>query len=119
MQLRVARLCLDCEELHSDKSCPRCASESFVFLSSWLPVEERRRWKRSPVAAAEAENEQPEGVADTIARWVKGPASAMPDHPTTRASDHVVHLKFDDEKPTREKRQPRAPGLEPHPSKNR
>ena len=46
MQLRNARLCLDCEELHEDPQCPLCASESFAFLSRWVPAEERRRAKR-------------------------------------------------------------------------
>ena len=39
MQLRVARLCLDCEELHTESSCPVCASDRYAFLSNWLPVE--------------------------------------------------------------------------------
>ena len=47
MQLRNARLCLDCEELHEDPQCPICASESFAYLSRWIPVEERRSRRRS------------------------------------------------------------------------
>jgi hypothetical protein len=47
MQLRNARLCLDCEELHETQQCPICASESFVFLTRWVPAEERRRGGRS------------------------------------------------------------------------
>ena len=42
MQLRNARLCLDCEELHEEQHCPVCASESFAFLAKWIPVDERR-----------------------------------------------------------------------------
>ncbi len=42
MQLRTARLCLDCEEVHADEQCPSCASETFTFLSRWVPVDERR-----------------------------------------------------------------------------
>jgi hypothetical protein len=42
MQLRSARLCLDCEELHEEPQCPICASEAFVFLTRWVPVDERR-----------------------------------------------------------------------------
>lgn len=95
MQLRVARFCLDCEELHTDNSCPRCASESYVFLSSWLKVDERRRWKRS--ASTVTEGEDGPGIAETLSRWVKGePAAGSPDHPLTRAADHVVHLKGDE-----------------------
>jgi hypothetical protein len=47
MQLRNARLCLDCEELHESPQCPICASESFAYLSRWIPVEERRARRRS------------------------------------------------------------------------
>jgi hypothetical protein len=36
MQLRRARVCLDCEELHEAPSCPACASESFAYLSRWV-----------------------------------------------------------------------------------
>jgi hypothetical protein len=49
MQLREARLCLDCEELHTNERCPVCASEAFAFVTRWLPVDERRtRAKRPP-----------------------------------------------------------------------
>lgn len=48
MQLRNARLCLDCEEVHESQQCPLCASESFVFMTRWVPVPERRQKPRSP-----------------------------------------------------------------------
>src|SRR5687767_968052 len=48
MQLRTARLCLDCEEVHTDQHCPVCASESFTFLTRWVPISERRETRRSP-----------------------------------------------------------------------
>lgn len=38
MQLKNARLCLDCEQLHTEIQCPACASESFVFLTRWVPT---------------------------------------------------------------------------------
>lgn len=37
MQLHVARLCLDCEEIHDQQSCPICSSESFAFITRWIP----------------------------------------------------------------------------------
>ena len=40
MQLRVARLCLDCDEIHDLAQCPVCASESFTYLTRWVPVPE-------------------------------------------------------------------------------
>ena len=46
VQLRNARLCLDCEEIHELQQCPTCASETFVYLARWIPVEERRARRR-------------------------------------------------------------------------
>jgi hypothetical protein len=53
MQLQIARLCLDCDEVHSEQHCPLCASEAFAYLSRWVPVPERRLQPRpttSPTA---------------------------------------------------------------------
>ena len=41
MQLRSARLCLDCDEVHDAQQCPQCASETFAFITRWVPVPER------------------------------------------------------------------------------
>jgi hypothetical protein len=54
MQLREARLCLDCEELHTMERCPVCASEAFAFVTRWLPVDERRQRARRPSTSASA-----------------------------------------------------------------
>ena len=53
MQLHVARLCLDCNEVHDTQDCPRCGSEAFAYLSRWVPAPERRlrtRTNSSPEA---------------------------------------------------------------------
>jgi hypothetical protein len=42
MQLRIARLCLDCEEVHDGSQCPVCASEAFVYLTRWVPAPDGR-----------------------------------------------------------------------------
>ena len=42
MQLRTARLCLDCDEVHDEYRCPVCASDAFTYVSRWVPVPERR-----------------------------------------------------------------------------
>jgi hypothetical protein len=56
MQLRRARLCLDCEEIHDAQQCPVCASEMFAYLARWVPAPERRAVPRSvqsvPAASA-------------------------------------------------------------------
>ena len=36
MRLAVARLCLDCEEVHDGDRCPVCGSETFAFLKKWV-----------------------------------------------------------------------------------
>jgi hypothetical protein len=36
MRLGVARLCLDCEEVHDQDRCPVCGSETFAFLKRWV-----------------------------------------------------------------------------------
>lgn len=46
MHLRRARLCLDCEEVHDEQHCPRCASDQFTFLTRWVPVPENRKRTR-------------------------------------------------------------------------
>ena len=46
MQLRTARLCLDCEEVHDAQQCPSCASESFAYITRWVPSPERRQRPR-------------------------------------------------------------------------
>ena len=54
MQLRTARLCLDCEELHEEQTCPICASESFAFISRWVPSQKRQQRPRRVVEAPPA-----------------------------------------------------------------
>jgi hypothetical protein len=53
MQLRVARLCLDCEEIHAARTCPRCTSETFALISRWVPAPERRERPRPDTSEAD------------------------------------------------------------------
>ena len=41
-------MCLDCEDVHDQQQCPVCASESFAYLSRWVPTPERRSQPRQP-----------------------------------------------------------------------
>lgn len=66
MQLRTARLCLDCEEVHDEYRCPVCASDTFSYISRWVPVPERRG---RPRAAPERPPEY-----DAYREIVRGPA---------------------------------------------
>jgi hypothetical protein len=55
MQLRIARLCLDCEEIHAAQQCPICASDEYAWITRWVPAPERRmRPRRTPSADATA-----------------------------------------------------------------
>ena len=48
MQLNVARVCLDCEEIHESQECPVCASETFAYLTRWVPRLEPKAAKPVP-----------------------------------------------------------------------
>jgi hypothetical protein len=39
MHLGVARLCLDCQEIHEQDRCPVCASEAFGFMTRWVTID--------------------------------------------------------------------------------
>ena len=79
MQLHVARLCLDCEEIHDQQMCPLCSSESFAFISRWVPAPERRTQPRTePRQVASRETAEiyrqlldPKPQASGTKRWVK------------------------------------------------
>lgn len=75
MQLHVARLCLDCEDIHDQQTCPVCSSESFAYLSCWIPAPERRMHPR-PLPSRETADtyrELLDGKRETsdTRRWVK------------------------------------------------
>jgi hypothetical protein len=73
MQLRNTRLCLDCEELHEDQQCPVCASETFAFLTRWIPVDERRQQNRTRAGTRSAARPQNASGMGT-GRWMMGGA---------------------------------------------
>ena len=37
MQLTTARLCMNCDEVHDAQACPVCVSETFVYMTRWVP----------------------------------------------------------------------------------
>jgi hypothetical protein len=79
MQLRVARLCLDCEEIHDQRTCAICGSESFAYISRWIPAPEPRKPPPPPPEKEKEETadvyrqlldpNQPEAVSGAR-RWV-------------------------------------------------
>jgi hypothetical protein len=79
MQLRIARLCHDCEEVHADQQCPVCASETFTFITRWVPVPERRARPR-PTTSPEADLYRQITQPDTRrrnAQWLKRAALGL------------------------------------------
>jgi hypothetical protein len=112
MQLRVARLCLDCEELFVGDTCPICASQRFAFLSNWLPVEERRRWRRPAPKSSSGRQGILETARRLFARWTGGD-EPEPAFRTlrTRASDRLPKLDFEAVEPDPPKDPQRPPEL--------
>ena len=111
MQLRVARLCLDCEELYVGSSCPVCASERYAFLSTWLPSEERRRWRR-PASRPGRAVRRVSALRLFFSRWFGSSEPGSTERVLrTRQSDHVPDLTF--EAPGKEARNPPAQTREP------
>ena len=79
MQLRNARLCLDCEEVHDAQQCPACASETFAFITRWVPAPERRGRPRLPEPVRPGEFQAYRLMLDPSAspdsRWPTRPGS--------------------------------------------
>src|SRR5947209_8012658 len=77
MQLQIARLCLDCDEVHSAQHCPVCASEAIAYLTRWVPAPERRRRPRpttSPAADVYRDLTSPNLAASGRGRLLTGSA---------------------------------------------
>lgn len=55
MKLREARLCLDCDEVHQEPMCPGCGSESFAYLSRWVPTPDESARPPRPATSEQAE----------------------------------------------------------------
>ena len=111
MQLRAARLCLDCEELHVADACPICASTHYAFLSAWLPSEERRRWRRQPPRIHPAKRGLG-AVVRKIGQWLAVGESPEQVQIRTRRSDHVPQFDLDERGKAAEHTAPK-PTLEP------
>jgi len=75
MHLRVARLCLDCDEIHGEPTCPVCGSESFGYISRWIPAPERRTRPRPvvPTPAADTYREllKPDPPGPGKSQWLR------------------------------------------------
>jgi len=77
MQLRNARLCLNCEEVHAAAHCPVCTSESFAYVSRWIPPDERRQEPRAASPQPALPQTALPKPADRPGRPTPQPAGAM------------------------------------------
>jgi hypothetical protein len=81
MQLRLARLCLDCEEIHDQQSCPICSSESFAYITRWIPRPDGTPRQRQPPSRETAEVYRelisPTSTTSGTRRWAKRGAVAL------------------------------------------
>jgi hypothetical protein len=75
MQLHIARLCLNCDEVHDQLTCPICSSESFAYISRWVPAPERRTQPRQAPSRETADIYRqllaPAPHSPATNRWVK------------------------------------------------
>jgi hypothetical protein len=71
MQLRLARLCLDCEDVHDSQQCPVCASETFAYLTRWVPAPERRTEARLGAEPGKSA-QRPAGTSGTSKKKLVG-----------------------------------------------
>lgn len=79
MQLSVARLCLDCQEIHEHDRCPVCTSEAFGFMTRWIkmdaatqgPAKREKPAARTTKAEAYRRILNPAPQRSTSARWLR------------------------------------------------
>src|SRR4051794_13587159 len=75
MQLHAARLCFNCEEVHDQAVCPACGSDSFAYLSRWIPAADRpaRVRERPSRETVDTYRQLLEGAHDASgkSRWMK------------------------------------------------
>jgi hypothetical protein len=116
MQLRVARLCLDCEEVFVGEICPICASAQSAYLTNWLHVDERRRWRRPGAPQATAAERRLTAIRQFFSNvFGDGSPVKTPGPPRTRRSDDMPSFDFDDKPKGTETTRP---ATHPHPAKS-
>jgi hypothetical protein len=70
---------MDCDELHDAQQCPVCTSETFAYISRWVPAPERRKRPRpaKPLVSAKTATRVAIGCGATaalgvaLARWTR------------------------------------------------
>jgi len=79
MQLNVARLCLDCQEIHEEDRCPVCTSEAFGFMTRWVKIDvpptrvspQEKSPRRSSKVDTYTKLLNPQSQRSAAARWLR------------------------------------------------
>jgi hypothetical protein len=81
MQLHAARLCIDCQEIHDSQTCPVCSSESFAYITRWIPRPDGLSRQRPTASRETAETYRelinPSPPASATRQWAKRGAVAL------------------------------------------
>jgi hypothetical protein len=113
MHLGVARLCLDCHEVHEHERCPACTSEAFAFITRWVKLEDAE--PRAPVQPNRAsavqgkvntyrEILQPTQNRSRASRWLRAGGLLVTAAYVARWGWHIANRHTNDS--TEEERQP-------------
>jgi hypothetical protein len=86
MRLGVARLCLDCEEVHEGDRCPACGSETFAFLKRWVTPA-----APPPKAHPRADQEVPAPAAERVEQMAAYEQLLKPDGERSRKGRLIAH----------------------------
>ena len=93
MQLDKARLCLNCEEIHDAPTCPRCASERYVYMTRWVPAEKPNLAPSRPLVRPTRVQRILFGggviglVAFGVARWMRRARTQLETHSLRHAGE--------------------------------
>jgi predicted nucleic acid-binding Zn-ribbon protein len=69
---------MDCEEVHESQMCPACGSETFAYISRWIPAPERRQQpRRQETAETSRELASPAAPPSGMTRWLRRGAVGM------------------------------------------
>jgi hypothetical protein len=66
---------MDCEEIHDAQMCPVCSSETFAYITRWIPAPERRLRPKPPEPSETVNTYRellsPSASRPGLARWLR------------------------------------------------
>lgn len=112
MHLGVARLCLDCHEVHEYDRCPACTSEAFAFITRWIKLEDAK--PRTSIRADDSSPAvekiatyrqilQPRAKGFRVARWLRNGSLLVAAGYVARWGWHIASRPARDSDDTSEK----------------